>query len=77
MKKDQYFVPRCRLELYVYKISFVPDAAKHWDLLNAETKEAMSVNSFPKNIITKVTTPSPWLSFVKQHANIFYTQLFT
>ena len=46
--KHNYFIPRCRLELF--KRSVVPDSIKLWNLLKAEARESISIISFRKNI---------------------------
>ncbi|XP_055995247.1 uncharacterized protein LOC125672352 isoform X1 [Ostrea edulis] len=70
---DKFYIPKCRLELF--KKSFVPDSVKQWNLLNVETREAISINSFRKNIITDITIPPSYYSFGKRYINIIHTKL--
>lgn len=71
--KEDYIVPRCRLQLF--RNSFIPDAVKQWNLLKEEVREAISINSFRKNLETKVKSPPSFFSFGKRYTNIIHTKL--
>ena len=68
--KHNYFIPRCRLELF--KKSFVPDSIRLWNLLKAEAREAISINSFRKNISVEIENPLSYYAFVKRFINIIH-----
>ena len=71
--KHNYFIPRCRLELF--KKSFVPDSIRLWNLLKAEAREAISINSFRKNISVEIENPPSYYAFGKRFINIIHTKL--
>ena len=71
--KNQIYIPRSRLELF--KKSFVPDSIKLWNLLDLETREAISMNAFRKNILPQITIPPSYFSFGKRYTNIIHTKL--
>ena len=48
--EEDDIIPWCRLELF--RTSFIPDAVKQWKLLKVEKREAISINSFRKNLET-------------------------
>ena len=50
--KEDYIIPRWRLQLF--RNSFIPDAIKQWNLLKEEVREVISINSFRKNLQTKL-----------------------
>ena len=66
--KNQIYIPRSRLELF--KKSFVPDSIKLWNLLGLETREAISMNAFRKNILPQITIPPPYFSFGKRYNSV-------
>jgi hypothetical protein len=46
-------------------------------LLGLETREAISINTFRKNILSQITIPPPYCSFGKRYTNQAKTQLYT
>lgn len=59
--KDQFNVPKCRLD--VYKKSFAPNAViNQWNSLNADARTANSINLFRKHM-PNVTKPPKYYYF--------------
>ena len=55
--------------------SFVPDSIRLWNLLKAEAREAISINSFRKNISVEIANPPSYYAFGKHFINIIHTKL--
>ena len=56
--KHNYFIPSCRLESF--KKYLVPGSIRLWNLLKAESREAISINSFRKKYICRNRKPQPY-----------------
>ena len=69
--KEDYIIPRCRLQLFGN--SFIPDAVKQWNLLKVEVREAISINSFRKNLELKVES-SPSFFLLSSDIQILFIQ---
>ena len=66
-------IPIRRLKLF--KKSFVSDSIRLWNLFKAETREAISTNSFRKNISVEIVNPPSYHVFGKRFINIIQTKL--
>ena len=65
-------IPISRLKLF--KKSFVSDSIRLWNLLKAETRETISINSFRKNISVEIVSPPSYHVYGKRFINIIHTK---
>ena len=66
--KHNNFIPRCRLKLF--KKSFVPDSIRLEFI-----KEAISINSFRKNISGEIENPPSYYAFGRRFINTIHKKL--
>ena len=72
--KNNYYILTYKLELCI-KISFVSDSIRLWNLLKAEARETISINSFRKNISVEIANSRSYFTFGKRFINIIHTNL--
>ena len=51
------------MQIKIIKKSFVPDSIRLWNLLKAEEREAISINSFSKNLSVEIANPPSYFVF--------------
>ena len=59
----------------LFKIFFVPDSIRPWNLLKAEAREAISIKLFRKNISVEIANPPSYYAFGKRFINIIHPKL--
>ena len=70
---SNYSLPKCRLELF--NKSFIPDTVRKWNAIKINIREATSVKSFKKCLLSNIVKPPKYFSFGRRFWNIIHTRL--